>query len=183
MTKMLDLDSVHSDDIHSDPSLSEEDQDTGSGSATKSNSNDTSTEEKDQLAKKETKDVFRLRVLVFVVLLLASVAVSVIVFTITSKAEVEEYRTQYEGAAEKVLEAYLDIAMTKLGTVSNLGVASVSRDIDQQWPFATLSNFQQRAATARKQSGSIYVHVSPYVTDANREKWERYVVGNESRWM
>ena len=47
----------------------------------------------------------------------------------------------------------------------------------------TLSSFEQRAATARKESGAIYLHINPLVTNATRKEWEEFVVGEDSYWM
>ena len=51
-----------------------------------------------------------------------------------------------------------------MAAIASLGVALIAHVEDhetQEWPFVTLSSFQQRAETARKQSGAIYVHVNP----------------------
>lgn len=47
----------------------------------------------------------------------------------------------------------------------------------------TLSSFQQRAAAARKQSGSIFFHINPLVTNATRHEWEQYAAGDDSNWI
>ena len=149
------------------------------------NEQETSQQAKEELARQETAAVLGLRLLVFLVLFLAAVAVSIIVFYVTSGAEVDESKTQYDGAAQKVLQAFSDIVNSKLGAVSSLGVASIAHGVDhyRTWPFVTLSSFQQRSATARSQSGSLYVHMNPYVTDEDRKEWEAFVVSNDSSWM
>lgn len=81
--------------------------------------------ERVDLADKETAAVFRLRLLVLLVLLVAAVIVTVIVYFITSTAQKDEYKTQYEGAAKKVLDSFLDIMDSKLGAVSSMGVAII----------------------------------------------------------
>jgi hypothetical protein len=142
-------------------------------------------QEEVKLAKRETMAVFRLRLLVFIVLLLAAIAVSVIVYYITTGAEHEESKSQYEGASDKVLEAFIDIVDSKLAAVSSLGVAAIAHGVDhiRTWPFVTLSSFQQRSATAREQSGSLFVHINPIVTDIERLEWEKFVVGEDAYWM
>lgn len=82
------------------------------------------------LARKENAAVFRLRLLVFVVLLLAALGVSVIVYLITARSEEDEYRTQYEGIAKKITESFLDIAESKMGVISALGLATVAHGVD-----------------------------------------------------
>jgi hypothetical protein len=142
-------------------------------------------EEKIELANRESTIVFRLRLLVFLVLLIAAVAVSLIVYYITYGAEEEESKTQYESAAEKVLEAFNNIVDHKLAAVSSLGVALIAHGVDhtRTWPFVTLSSFQQRAATAREESGALYVHINPMVSESDRQEWEEFVVGEDSNWM
>ena len=77
---------------------------------------------------------------------------------------------------------FLDVAVNKFGAVSSLGVASVTGEA-QQWPYVTYANFHQRAATARKQSGSIFITVNPYVTHEQRDDWEAYSMSNASQWV
>jgi len=139
----------------------------------------------EELGRRETTNVLRLRLLVFLVLLMAAVAVSVIVYFITTGAEREEAESQFAGAAEKVLEAFLDIADAKLGAVSSLGVASIAHGVDhtRTWPNVTLSSFQQRSATARSQSDALYVHINPLVKEVDRAAWEDYVVSEDASWM
>lgn len=142
-------------------------------------------EQKLNLAKNETAAVFKLRLLVFLVLFLASVAVSIIVYLVSASAEKDEYRSQYEGASKKVLESFLDIVDTKLGAVSAMGVAIIAHGVDhlRSWPFVTLSSFQQRASTARKQSGALFVHINPMVHATQKEEWESFVVSEDSYWI
>jgi len=141
-------------------------------------------EKKIELSKKETLAVLRIRVFVFLVLLLASVAVSLTVYMITKRSVKDEYESQYEAAAKKVIEAFLDIAESKVAALSSLCVAvtALGTDQAQEWPFVTLSNFQQRASIARSQSGALDIQISPLVLDAERADWENYTL-NENEWM
>lgn len=61
----------------------------------------------EDLGKKETLSVFRLRSLVILVLILTAAAISYTVFRLSHEAETEEFATQYEGAAEKVISCKL----------------------------------------------------------------------------
>lgn len=64
-----------------------------------------------------------------------------------------------------------------MGSISGLGVASSAHSVDHKsdWPFVTLSNFQQRAGNARQLSGALQVSISPLVTHEQIEKWEMFV--------
>jgi hypothetical protein len=154
-------------------------------SSTSTSSGPTEEEAKLDLAKKETTAVFRLRLLVLLVLLLTTVGVSLTMYFITFNGQQGDFEAAFEGSAQKILETFLDIATSRLGTVASLGVSMTAYAIDQkeEWPFVTLSKFQRRAATARSQSGAVYLHTNPLVTDTTRTEWEKYVVGNASYWM
>mgnify|MGYP005847927091 CR=1 FL=1 len=129
-----DLISVNSDvdDSASDSNIN------NSGTSGTSNKESSEEELKLELAKKETAAVFRLRLLVFLILLLAAVAVSVIVFFVTSNGERDEYEAQYEGASDKIAEAFVDIVENKMSSVMSLAVAVVAHGQDHEtqfWPY------------------------------------------------
>jgi hypothetical protein len=184
---MSALDRVPVDEIESlsDSSKSSSDDDNEDNDAGSSSAGSSAEDEKIQLANRETLIVFRLRLLVFLVLLLASIAVSVVVYYITNDAEEAEAKTQYDGAAERVIEAFIGIVDSKLATMSSLGVAAIAHGVDhtRTWPFVTLSSFQQRASTAREESGALYVQINPMVSESDRQEWEEFVVGEDSNWM
>jgi hypothetical protein len=140
--------------------------------------------EKDQLAQKESRNVLLLRVLVIIVLLFAAVAVSVVVYFITRLAEIDEYETQYKALADTVLRAFEDIVTQKMGAISSVGVAAIAHgvDLDREWPFVTLSSFQERSATARSLSGALFVSINPLVKETERAEWEKFVV-EEAGWI
>lgn len=77
------------------------------------------------------------------------------------------------------------IAEERLGAISALSVAATAHSIDHQkdWPFITLSWFQQRALTIRSLSGTILLTLNPLVTLDQRAAWENYSFYSEdSRW-
>jgi class 3 adenylate cyclase len=156
-----------------------------------STSNGTSTAEpsraipKDQLAENETRAVFKLRVLVLLALLLAAIAVSLVVYFITSNSEEDEFQGQYEGHATKVLESFEDIIELKMEALAALGVGLTSYARGQNgtsWPFVTMNDFQQRAASARSLSNALFLQVLPIVSDENRNAWEEYSLQNTG-WL
>ena len=140
---------------------------------------------KDQISRKESQAVLRLRILVIIVLLGAAAGVSIVVYYVTMRAQQEEYRIQYEGVSEKVLQSFSDVIF-QMGAISGLAVAASAQSVDynSEWPFLTLSNFQQRAGNARTLSQALYVSLNPIVTEENRAKWEEYVLSNSNNyWM
>jgi len=159
-----------------------DDPETGTSTSTQYDKDDE--EKKIQLAKKESETILRLRLLVFLVLLLASTAVSLVVYFITSDALEEELESQYQAAAKKVTDAFMDIADSKMSALASLGVAVIAHGVDhkQEWPFVTLSSFQQRASTARSQSGALDIELTPLVMEDKRTDWEMFVKEN-TEWV
>ena len=136
------------------------------------------------LAKSETRYVLRLRILVFLALLLAALAVSLTVYFITSKAEQEQFTVAYDGYSQKLLESFDDIVAVRIGAVANLAATytEFARDRNLTWPFVTMSDFHQRAGSARAISNSLFIHIYPIVTNETRAAWEEYSV-KEKSWM
>ena len=138
----------------------------------------------DSLAKEETNAVFRLRVMVILVLLVAAGIVSYVIYHYTSKAESQEFRAQFDGSAQKVIETFEDIVKEKLGALTSLSVTmtSYARSHNYTWPFVTINDFQQRAAAARELSDSLYIQVVPLITDEMRSLWQNYTIANKG-WL
>lgn len=138
----------------------------------------------EKLAEKQTRTVLVLRVLVILVLFMAAAAFSYVVFFITSSGEQDDFEVQFQGAAEKVLIAFEDIVTQRLDAMSSLAIAATAYGEDQndEWPFVTLSAFQERASAARKQSKTLYSSVVPLVTYEQRDEWENYTL-HEEDWI
>lgn len=135
---LLSQHAVHHMDSSSD-SESELDLSNSRGSTTTTSTKEEE-EMKIELAKRETVIVTRLRYLVFFILLLAAITVSLIVYHLTSSAEEQEADDQYEGAAGKVMDDFVDGVKAKLGGAASLAVAAIAHGLDnrQRWPFVTL---------------------------------------------
>jgi len=118
-------------------------------------------------------------------LLAAAAAVTAVVFTVTNSSEVDGFETQYNGAAQKIVEAFQGIVEQKFGAISSMGVATIAHGVDhvRTWPRVTLSSFQQRAGTAKSVSGALFVALSPNVVDEDRIEWEEYVVSEDAYWI
>ena len=139
---------------------------------------------KEEISRKESLVVFRLRVLVLLVLICVAVAVSLTVYFLIRAGETEEFEAQFESAAQKVVASFEDIVV-QMGAIGGLGVtySAAARDMQTQWPFVTLSWFQQRAGNARKQSGVLAVSLAPVVTAGQIDVWEEYVNSPNNSWM
>jgi hypothetical protein len=167
---------------HSCSSVGEESRSNSGASATSSAK--ASDEDGDGIKDLLSTKVFRLRVLVIIALLLAATAVSIVIYVITRNAEMDEFEIQYEGNAEKVIDSFNDIVKV-MGAISGIGVAAEahSQNAKSEWPFVTLSNFQERAGNARTLSGTLYVSINPIVdTKEELVKWEEYVLGENNQW-
>lgn len=126
-----------------------------------------------------------LRLLVCLILLLAALAVSFMVYSLTYNSEAEQYVVQFDGAASKLEETFMDIANDKIGAAGALVVALVAHSIDhvRTWPFVTLSSFQRRAASTKEQSGALYIGINPIVKREERLEWENYTINDpDAQW-
>jgi hypothetical protein len=179
-TDSKDLDSVAEDDYSGVDDEGMSHSETSASGSSKATDEDGDDGIKDLLSRK----VVRLRLLVIIALSLAATAVSSVVYIITRNSEMEEFEIQYEGNAEKVIESFTDI-VKEMAAISGLGVAAEahSQNDKSEWPFVTLTNFQQRAGNARTLSGTLYVSINPIVdTKEELDKWEEYVLGENNEW-
>jgi len=136
-----------------------------------------------ELAKQQTSILFWLRVVVMASLLITALVVCVTVFINLREAEMEEFEAHFEGISAKVLQAFNGIVEQKLVAVGSVEVAAIAQSLVEErgWPFVTLSFFQERAASARSLSGSLFLSISPVVNASDRSEWEDYV--REQNWM
>ena len=73
----------------------------------------------------------------------------------------------------------------RMGAISGLEMAATthSMDLGSDWPFVSMSNFQQRAGNALELSGAIYVRIAHLVERNQFEEWEAYVQSHDNKWM
>ena len=176
-----------------DSSIDDEATASGKGGSTTGTSTDDQSRDSDddfnsiqnQISRKETKDVFRLRIITVMILIFVAAGVSAGVYQIMTRAEETEFENQFEGTAEKIIESFEEI-MVKISSVSALAIATSAHsiDLDSEWPFVQVSNFQQRAGNARESSGALYVSVNPIVEAGVLNNWETYILEEENnQWM
>ena len=140
----------------------------------------TTSKEEEELSRKETNAVFRLRVLVILALLGATLAVSAVVYYITSNGEKDEFQSQFEGSAQKIISSFENVVAEKIAAVASLAVAATiyTAENDITWPYVVLDSFMERAATAKTLSDAIFLGMYPMVTEETREGWEEFSVNN-----
>lgn len=155
---------------------------TSTGDSDPSNSTGTMTTKNGQeLAKTETAYVNRLRYLILLILIVAAIGVSLMVYYVSSNAEEDELVTQFEAASSRLVDAFDAIRTDRVATLASLAVAAIAHGVDhsREWPFVSLSFFQQRAYTAKVDSGAIQVSIAPFVSEQDRALYESYIVSNE----
>ncbi len=162
-----------SDNSTSNKTTSTDDEDRSSGSI------------KIQLAKKESENVFKLRIVVILILVIGAAGVSILVYSISRSSEDDAFNTQFEGSSTQIVEAFEAITSQRISALSSLAVAAIAHGVDHigNWPFVTVSFFQQRAFTARSNSGVLQVGIHSFVTEDQRDKWEKYVVSEKAKWI
>lgn len=137
------------------------------------------------LSKQESEDVFRLRVTVILVLFAAAMAVSASIFLMISTSEHQEFENQFEGIAERIVDAFEGIPQQRIGAVSSLAIAASAHGVDhhQHWPFVALSSFQERSTSIRNQAQALFVAIAPLISQTDRSEWESFVSSNASNWI
>jgi hypothetical protein len=153
-----------------------------SRSETTGRSSPNETARKEELARRETAHVNRLRYFVLASLFVAAVGVAALVFLISQDAVHEEMHTLFFADCLRFDEVFEDIRTERIATLASLAVTAIAHavDHDHDWPFITLSSYQERAYTAKEHSGALQVTIAPIVKQSNRAKWEKYIVSNET---
>jgi hypothetical protein len=138
-----------------------------------------------EFSKKESVVVNRLRFIVFGAIMIAAVSISTIVYRITKYGEDKEFESQFHGMSEQLTSTFQGIISYRIGVLGGLRVSAISHAMDNinTWPFVTLSIFQQRAATSKRMSKSVYLGIHPIVQETDRVKWEEYVAQEVLGWM
>jgi type II secretory pathway pseudopilin PulG len=164
-------------------SSSHDDTSTSKSSATEGTAGSDSI--KRQLAEKESNSILLLRILVIVILVIAAAGVSILVYSISKKAEVDQFQTQFHGASEQIHEAFEAIGKNRISALGSLAVAAIAHGVDhhRHWPFVALSSYQERAFTARSDSGVLQVSINHFVTEDKRDEWEEFAVSEDAQWI
>jgi hypothetical protein len=139
----------------------------------------------------ETQRVQRLRLTTLCMMFVVAMAVSVLVFMLVNTTEMQEFHTQYDSAANKLIDSFHNI-IQHAGSVSTVSNAATISAYDQSrfspsnrsWPFVTLTAFEKQTSVARLLSGALYISLDPLVTNDERDDWEVYVTKDENKqWM
>jgi len=72
-----------------------------------------------------------------------------------------------------------------MGAAGSLVVAMIAEGLakEKEWPFVSLSSFQERAATIKRLSGALYIGMNPVVLQKERARWEWYSTQSpDAKW-
>jgi hypothetical protein len=146
-----------------------------------SSSNNTKISHGKEFSAKETAHVNRLRYLVLIILVLVAAGVSCLVYFLLDNVNEREMALDYEAASLRLLDAFDAIRTDRMATLANLAIAAIAHGVDhsRDWPFVSLSFYQQRAFVTKRESGAIQVSIAPLVTEDNRLSYEEYIVSDE----
>ncbi|KAL3925957.1 MAG: hypothetical protein SGILL_000058 [Bacillariaceae sp.] len=134
-----------------------------------------------ELSAKETRYVNRLRYIVLIILVLVAAGVSCLVYFLLENVNESEMTQDYETAAVRILGAFDAIRTDRVATLASLAIAAIAHGVDhsRDWPFVSLSFYQQRSFVTKKESGAIQVSIAPLVTSADRLLYEEYICSDE----
>lgn len=139
-----------------------------------------------QTVKSKAQAIAGLRVTVLLVLLASAGILCYLVYKIASNSSNDEFETRFQGAANLMINAVLDMTKSKFAALSGLGVALTSQGLVQtrSWPFVTLANFQERAKSAMGIAHAEFITLAPFVEEGDRNQWEAFTQNEtENSWV
>lgn len=141
-------------------------------------------EQKEEIATGENKAVFWSRVVVLLVLLASAIGVAVAVYCYMSKSETDEFETQFNSDAAKVLEEVGKSLDNTLGATDAFIVKMIAyaRNSDSQWPFVTMPAFSIHATKLLRISKAFHMGISHIVKPEQRAAWQEYA-NNTNGWI
>jgi hypothetical protein len=138
----------------------------------------------DSIAKKDTTAACLMRVLVIALFIFMSVFVPIVIFLTARNNEQENFESEFDALATKVVDSFEFNVARKLGAIDSLDISITSYAVgtNSTFPFVTLPDFDLRAANTLALADTLSVAFVPLVTQANRAEWESYSVDNEA-WI
>lgn len=94
------------------------------------------------------------------------------------------YCRRFEGDAIKVVKSFEDILLQKIAALAafSVTVTSYALQSGSPWPFVTMNNFAERAASVKSLSKVLTVQVIPKVDGENLGLWNNYSFANKE-WV
>jgi hypothetical protein len=149
------------------------------GQSAKGRDTDDCDEVEEKLSRLESKRVYQTRLMVLLILTITSIGISLVVYHVCKRAENNQFDSQFDGAAEKVLEAFASLPI-KIGSLSAVSISATIQGMSsiestsKRWPFVTYPSFEHRAAVAVELSGSMTIVMHPLVSDVHRNEYETF---------
>lgn len=125
-----------------------------------------------------------MRRLLVVSLLLSALSIAACAYTVLRRSEVDNLQTKFETFALKLagsLAKGLDEKLAVIGLFA-LDVQSFARYSDSTWPYVTIPEFPNRAATFLNLTNGFYTSLHHHVEDWERSDWEAYTANNNG-WI
>lgn len=121
-----------------------------------------------------------LKLAVVGVLTLTAVAVSIATYSKTAKDENNQFLSDYEGYATKLVDEIQGVSSLRIwaGQVLSADITSEFAKT-QDWPFVTLNNFSRRTVGLSYIAKTSSILYAPLVTNETRSRWETYAVENQ----
>eukprot|EP00934_Nitzschia_sp_Nitz4_P000129 Nitzschia sp. Nitz4//scaffold16_size188269//96486//104413//NITZ4_001795-RA/size188269-snap-gene-0.143-mRNA-1//-1//CDS//3329538529//129//frame0 len=143
------------------------------------------TEDYNIFANAENKAVLRSRIAVFVFLFLCAIAAATLVMIKSRRQEEMDMDTAFVDFGEKVFRALAATFDQSLAAIDAAAVAAVSyaADVNETWPFVTIPNSGTRFAKLLRVTKGVVCGIAPYVTHANRERWNEFSLSTASAWV
>jgi hypothetical protein len=152
---------------------------TGEGCTKASETEDSNEQIGETLSRLASKPVYQTRLLVLLILSITSIVVSLVVYYVCKRVESNQFDSQFNGAADKVLEAFASLP-TRIGSISAVSIFATIQGMNgttiksKSWPFVTFPSFEYRAAIAIELSGTMTVAMHPLVSEDHRSEYETF---------
>jgi class 3 adenylate cyclase len=145
-------------------------------SEVKSETNPKTQELQEEIAKGENKAVFWLRVIVLLVLLTSTIGVAVAVYFYMTDAETDEFETQFNSDAAKVLEEVGKSLDNTLGATDAFVVNMIAyaRYSGSEWPLVTMPDFSIQATKLLRLSKAVHMSIYHVVEPDKQAAWQEY---------
>jgi class 3 adenylate cyclase len=132
--------------------------------------------ERQTLGRKETKAVGYLKIGVAIVLLTATLLVSIFTFKFTRDAEIQDFETQFDAHATRVIESFREVFDRQLAAVDVLSSSMTSYALasGSTFPNVTVPDFEVLGANTRILSDALIVFYCPLVSNEDRTGFEAY---------
>lgn len=139
--------------------------------------------ERETLAGQETQAVRRLRSFLFAILILAVIA-TVAVYSFTTKREKNDFKLNFAGQGQKVIQGFQDDSFRKLQAMDTLSgsFTTFAKASGSTWPFVTMPDSANHFESYLSLADAASLTLLPIIGQRERLDWEEYAVANQG-WL